>query len=358
MLTLPAPQVGLLCKSCWYFILQSHLKNWSHSEGSIWITFWLTCIKKWDKSKQCGIIFKRERCSWDFRKCVCPLWPRAQFHEDKVPVVNVLSRFKKPISDLERPLMHNQSLFPMKFGSSTALPHRGFFQGANHFALSFRYCNDAGHIWQCFTAINAYTEERKVWPKEWDIPQRNGKRPYKRRTNIKTVCKGNSLPPRHTHTCYRQTTKKCYPHLAHFNGVFFVPKCSVRRGLNAVYNYNSLMGGCRAESQTLLKCTRLEGQERKHRMEHSSLQLSVRKSDFHHKSVQPLPQGPREAEVSPPLQILKTQWAKVPSMLIWLQGGLDYMTSGKPPPTSGFCWDSIKVCMFPFTTGVFFWISI
>lgn len=48
--------------------------------------------------------------------------------------------------------------------------------------------------------------------------------------------------------------------------------------------YNSLMGGCREESQTLLKSTLLEGQETKGKVEHSSFQLNIRKKRF-------LPQG-------------------------------------------------------------------
>lgn len=83
------------------------------------------------------------------------------------------------------------------------------------------------------------------------------------------------------------------------------------------------MGGCREESQTLLKSTLLEGQETKGKVEQSSFQLNIRKKDFYHKGVRTLEWGPREAEVSPPLEILKIQWAKVLSTLIGLEGGLD-----------------------------------
>lgn len=53
--------------------------------------------------------------------CMVPL-------RQKVPVVNGLSRFKTLVSDLARPLIHNQSLFPMKTGNSTAVTSLGFFK--------------------------------------------------------------------------------------------------------------------------------------------------------------------------------------------------------------------------------------
>lgn len=114
------------------------------------------------------------------------------------------------------------------------------------------------------------------------------------------------------------------------------------------------MGGCREESQTLLKSALLEGQETKGKMEHRNFQLNVRKKDFHHKGAQTLEQGSREAEMSPPLEILKSQWAdpEHPDLTGRRAGLAD---PWRPLPTSVFCQDFTKVCVLSFTTGVFSW---
>lgn len=134
--------------------------------------------------------------------------------------------------------------------------------------------------------------------------------------------------------------------------------CNALLGGEILMLYNSLMGGCREESQTLLKSTLLEGQETKGKVEHSSFQLNIRKKRF-------LPQGRSDTGMGTQRSWGITTFGDIensvgqgPEHPDWTGRRAGLADLWKFLPTSSFCQDFTKVCVFPFTTGVFSWISI
>lgn len=153
--------------------------------------------------------------------CVLPLTPSTVPLRQHVPVVNALSRFKKLIPDWVGTLMYNFSLFPMKTGNNTALPHTLVWGFSRTKPLRTDRVSDTvmmGVTHDSALLLSVHIQRKQRCNLDWDIPQKKSGRPHKRGMSIKSVCEENSFPE--THRQPPNHSKTLHP-LAHFSEISF-----------------------------------------------------------------------------------------------------------------------------------------